>query len=629
MLGKNNLLRISLFIYPLIFWFLWDIVIYSTVLANLCVYLFIWFKKPLKTLPKNILLIFMGLSIWFYYGRWIDPEIGVNFLLAVIPLKFVEQNAPRDQLILFFGMILLLGVGMLFEKSLFYFAFVLGGLGFLFAALYSDRKSPLRLKSLMIYLLVTAPLTIILFLVFPRALSPFFYRPTPPSQGEVGYTSDVRLDEIEQLGFNSRPVFQAEINEKIPTSQLYWRGNTISSTDGWNWSSDFHDRMLTLTGKPDQGRGVKQIIKSVTTEEFMFALDRPHTFVWAGSPYSVDAVNSTRPQGRFTRVSNYTAYSDLSVEQAPERLSPLDEKKYLILPKMKRGFRERILRQFKSNHPREVVEKIRQHLFKEKFSYSLSPGRVENFDDFWFNKKVGFCSHFASAVGLILRIHQIPTRLVSGFLGGDYNPYTSIYKVSQNDAHVWVEALIDQKWVRIDPVEWIAPDRINLGGAGYIEQVLEARDRPWMTYLSALKGPRQWIEQWNVKFYNLIENYDRTSQMELASSFELDLKQFYSILPLIILLLGLVSYLWQRPFWRRRKENDFEKATRLLLSQMTVLGREENSLELGKINQFILKTDVKNKDEILQMIEQFELMVFKSEDYTGLKDWMRRFKKLI
>ena len=119
MLGKNNLLRISLFIYPLIVWFLWDIVIYSTVLTNLCVYLFIWFKKPLKSLPKNALLIFMGLSIWFYYGRWIDPEIGVNFLLAVIPLKFVEQNAPRDQLILFFGMILLLGVGMLFEKSLF------------------------------------------------------------------------------------------------------------------------------------------------------------------------------------------------------------------------------------------------------------------------------------------------------------------------------------------------------------------------------------------------------------------------------------------------------------------------------------------------------------------------------
>lgn len=623
------LLKISLFVYPLIVWFLWDIIIYSTLVANLCVYLFIWFNKPLSSLLKNSLLIFMGGAIWFYYGRWIDPEIGVNFLLGVIPLKFVEQNAPRDQLILFFGMILLLGVGMLFEKSLFYFAFVIGGLGFLFWALYSDRKSPLRLKSLMMYLLVTTPLTIILFLVFPRALSPFFYRPTPPSQGEVGYTTDVRLNEIEQLSYNTRIVFQAEVSEEIPSEKLYWRGNTISGTDGWNWSGEFRDRIMAQSSTPKLNQGVKQLIKSVTTEDFMFALDRPHTLVWSGMPYAVDAVNSTRPQARYTRISNYTAYSDLSKSATPERISGLDIKSFTMLPKLKRGLKERILKQFKADNPKLLIREIKAHLGRENFNYSLAPGRIESFDDFWYNKKTGFCSHFASAVGLILRVHGVPTRLVSGFLGGDYNPYTGIYKVSQNDAHVWVESYIDEKWVRIDPVEWIAPERISLGGNGYIEQILVARDRPWMNYFRGFKETQQWIEQWNVKFYNLVENYDRTSQMELANSFELDLKQFYSTLPIVILLIGLVSYFWQRPFWRRKKDSVFKKASELLIEKLNSIGREEKSLELNQIYSFIENSDFKNKPELVMLVNQYELMFFRDEDYTGSDEWMEKLKKLI
>ena len=292
--NRQLLLRVSLFIYPLIVWFLWDIVIYSTIVSNVCVYLFFFFGKPISSKVKNGLLIFMGGAIWFYYGRWIDPEIGVNFLLGVISLKFAEQNAPRDQLILFFGMILLLGVGMLFEKSLFYFGFVLVSLGLLFWALYRDRRSPFRLKSLASYLFLTAPLTILLFIVFPRALSPFFYRPTPPSQGEVGYTSEVKLTDIQQLSFNSRVVFQAEVAKEIASEKLYWRGNTISNTDGWNWSTDYRDRLLGISSKNMERVGTRQVIKSVTTEDFMFGLDRPSLFVWSGMPYAVSVRSFVR-----------------------------------------------------------------------------------------------------------------------------------------------------------------------------------------------------------------------------------------------------------------------------------------------------------------------------------------------
>jgi hypothetical protein len=46
----------------------------------------------------------------------------------------------------------------------------------------------------------------------------------------------------------------------------------------------------------------------------------------------------------------------------------------------------------------------------------------------------------------------VPTRLVGGFLGGDFNELGGYYLVSESMAHVWVEVFIDGAgWIRIDP----------------------------------------------------------------------------------------------------------------------------------------------------------------------------------
>src|SRR5689334_20405104 len=67
------------------------------------------------------LLIFA--SYWLLYGKVIDPEVGLNFLTSVIMLKMLEKNSRRDDYMIFFGMILLLSAGSLFEKNLTYVLF--------------------------------------------------------------------------------------------------------------------------------------------------------------------------------------------------------------------------------------------------------------------------------------------------------------------------------------------------------------------------------------------------------------------------------------------------------------------------------------------------------------------------
>ena len=73
-------------------------------------------------------------------------------------------------------------------------------------------------------------------------------------------------------------------------------------------------------------------------------------------------------------------------------------------------------------------------------------------DEFWFDRKEGFCEHIASAFVVLMRAMDIPARLVTGYQGGERNPVDGFWIVRQSDAHAWTEVwLAGQGWVRVDP----------------------------------------------------------------------------------------------------------------------------------------------------------------------------------
>jgi len=55
-------------------------------------------------------------------------------------------------------------------------------------------------------------------------------------------------------------------------------------------------------------------------------------------------------------------------------------------------------------------------------------------------------------MAIILRVNGIPSRVVAGYRGGVYNDLGNYYILRQSDAHLWVEAYIDNiGWIRFDP----------------------------------------------------------------------------------------------------------------------------------------------------------------------------------
>lgn len=104
--------------------------------------------------------------------------------------------------------------------------------------------------------------------------------------------------------------------------------------------------------------------------------------------------------------------------------------------------------------PVEKAHRLEQFLM-EKYSYTLNfSGRsaANPIEDFLFRYKSGQCEYFASSMVLMLRSQGIPARLVTGFLGGDFNPFEGYYIVRGNNAHAWVEAYLGTEgWRIFDP----------------------------------------------------------------------------------------------------------------------------------------------------------------------------------
>ena len=89
-----------------------------------------------------------------------------------------------------------------------------------------------------------------------------------------------------------------------------------------------------------------------------------------------------------------------------------------------------------------------------RYPYSLDE-RSETYVDpvleFLQKHEGGHCELFASAMALLARTLEIPTRLAVGYRVDEVNTITGMAVVRDRNAHTWVEAWVDGHWLRFDP----------------------------------------------------------------------------------------------------------------------------------------------------------------------------------
>ena len=120
----------------------------------------------------------------------------------------------------------------------------------------------------------------------------------------------------------------------------------------------------------------------------------------------------------------------------------------------------------------------------------------------------GHCELFAGAFTLLGRTAGYPTRMVTGFRGGSWNPGSQNLTIRNSDAHAWCEIYdrAAQVWVRVDPTPGSA-----MPGHVQTEESTEARlarisDTSWSARLDGLR----------MFWYRRIVDFDHSTQAELA-----------------------------------------------------------------------------------------------------------------
>lgn len=113
----------------------------------------------------------------------------------------------------------------------------------------------------------------------------------------------------------------------------------------------------------------------------------------------------------------------------------------------------------------------------QNYNYSLKvafDNDKEPIIDFIFNKKSGFCLHFASAMTLMLRSIDVPAHLVSGYIVHEYNKNMQSYVIRERDAHAWVEVYDknSNSWKRFDPTPASQMAQYMTTDSSIIDQVI-------------------------------------------------------------------------------------------------------------------------------------------------------------
>lgn len=443
------------------------------ILAAACGYRYAIYRYQLYYPAKYIsALMVVGsiVAIYFSFGRFRGLDVMVAFFCVMMMLKLVESRSDRDALVVICLGYLLTAISFLFTQDMWVFAYLLIASVLLTTilmgvqqvdGLFRWRKSVITSAKLVGLAL---PLSVVFFVVFPRGSGSLWSLDTKglPQSGISDY---IDFSSISKLNKNDDIAFRVDFSSlKQLSDRYYWRGIVFSHFDGKGWKPGYlipHKAVAKLVAK---GPTVDYTITlEAHRRPWIFSLDMPV------NTYTKSVINNERQMvlKRKRKVNNRLQYSLQSAPQfsMPTPLLRRERKMYLQYPTQVNSEMIEVGRKWRTQYSKDsaYVSAVLDHIRNNQFYYTLSPGRLDPnrpFYDFWFNKRRGFCEHYASTFALLMRAGGVPSRLVGGYHGGELNPLDNYLIVRQSNAHVWVEVFIQGKgWIRVDPTAAIAAER--------------------------------------------------------------------------------------------------------------------------------------------------------------------------
>ena len=337
-------------------------------------------------------------------------------------------------------------------------------------------------------LVFALPLAIILFIFFPRLPGAFWAIPQS-DEALTGLSDTMTPGSIAQLTSSYDVAFRAHFEGAPPPPQeRYWRGPVLHDFDGYTWR---RGPQSFVRLQPLQYLGPEyhyRISLEPSTQRWWISLDtatgspRPKVFF----TYDYQLVSADP----VTETTNYTLVSHTST-RATDPLSQQARRHDTRLPADRNPRSRELAVKLRSSAASDgaYVGAVLDFFRTGGFEYSLTPPRLgfDSVDDFIFNTRLGFCGHYASAFVSLMRAGGVPARVVTGYLGGEWNPIGRYFIVRQSDAHSWAEVWLEGRgWTRVDPTGVVEPERLRRGILDLLPNAVSAparfvRSNPWLS----------------------------------------------------------------------------------------------------------------------------------------------------
>ncbi len=432
-----------------------------------------WLARSGKALPPRWLLLgitvlsVMAIAVSFrsLFGR----EVGVTLLILLSALKLLELKAVRDATIVVYLSCFIIITNFFYSQSIPTALFMLATLLVILATWVHLQTGGLAFKPRLriggMLLLQAIPLSLILFVLFPRVQGPLWGLPQD-AYASSGLSDTMSPGSMSKLSLNDAVAFRASFDGTVPSrDKMYWRGPVLWDFDGTTWKRGHY--ATTRTGVLEDS-GIP-LGHTVTLEphnkRWLFALDMPDKL---SIPYVLTPDFQLLNDKAVNTRLRYHADSFLGYRANPDE-TPQQLQRALALPRGLNPQAQQLAEDWRQQHPHDdaaIVREVLQYFNQGGYVYTLEPPLLgmNGIDEFLFQSKQGFCEHYAGSFVYLLRAAGVPARVVTGYQGGEYNALGDYYILRQSDAHAWAEVWLGERgWVRYDPTAAIAPARIESG----------------------------------------------------------------------------------------------------------------------------------------------------------------------
>ncbi len=531
---------------------------------------FLFWPQPEKSAPAWLMVALLAVSVMLvlYQADLTEGrQFGVTLLVLMAGMKLLEMKTRRDLYVLIF-----LGYFVLVTLFLFYQTLALTGyvllisLGFT-ALLIGNNLAvealPLKLLLRKSLVMVTAsvPVMVLLFILFPRLDGPLWSLNLGSSSGTTGMSDNIRLGSISKLSQSREVAFRVRFKEIVPPpAQRYWRGMVLWHSDGKNWTRG-QAHLPKRTFKAVTSVIDYEVTMEATNQHWLFPLDH---VLYADSGMLMNADGEMGIPQPIERRFTWKGHSALRTES-----EPLSNREWQLGLQLPDGITLRT-QQFATSlrggnrSDEAVVEAALDYFNQQPFIYTLQPPLLGKHpvDQFLFETRKGFCEHYATSFVTLMRLADIPARVVVGYQGGELNPLGGHLVVRQSDAHAWAEVWLEGRgWTRVDPTAAVAPERIehSIAVEDYADGSPITFDLGGASgFVAGFVNNLRWLrDNLQLKWHYWIVGFNNQRQQSLLQKLGLPQLDGYRLgLAAALGGIGLGALLFAIGLWPRRKEKD-------------------------------------------------------------------------